>query len=117
MRRHFHGSFRTNYQATIGAEFKSTDVEIEDTLVSMQVWDTAGQEKYQSVQGFYYRGADACVLVFDLTNIESLVGLGKWKDEFLRIAGQSKRGEFPFVLLANKADLLAERKVEGRKAG
>ena len=87
---------------------------MDDKLVSMQVWDTAGQEKYQSVQGIYYRGADACILVCDLTNPDSFVALTRWKEEFLRMAGILDPQSFPFVLLGNKSDILAERKVGPR---
>ena len=77
----------------------------------MQIWDTAGQEKYQSVQGVFYRGADGCVLVYDITNIESFQGLRKWKEEFLNGSNVSNPETFPFVLIGNKADLITERKV------
>ena len=39
--------------------------------VTIQIWDTAGQERYQSLGRAFYRGAEACVLVFDITNLQS----------------------------------------------
>jgi len=77
----------------------------------MQIWDTAGQEKYQSVQGVFYRGSDGCVLVYDITNVESFQSLRKWKEEFLNGANVSNPESFPFVLVGNKADMVTERKV------
>ena len=77
----------------------------------MQIWDTAGQEKYQSVQGVFYRGSDGCVLVYDITNVESFQNLRKWKEEFLNGANVSNPESFPFVLVGNKADIVTERKV------
>lgn len=82
--------FSTQYKATIGADFLSKDVMIEDKLVTMQVgvaaptvstpqltrgrgpqiWDTAGQERFQSLGVAFYRGADACVLCYDKTNLK-----------------------------------------------
>ncbi len=100
-----------NYLATVGADFKSREFVIDDTLVTMQVWDTAGQEKYQSIQRFYYRGADGCILVFDLTNPDSFVAVNRWHQEFLRAISDQRRTGIPCVLLANKVDLLGERKV------
>ena len=109
--RYVQNNFSTQYKATIGAEFLSKEILTGDKIVSMQIWDTAGQEKYQSVQGVFYRGADGCVLVYDITNIESFQGLRKWKEEFLNGANVSNPETFPFVLIGNKADMVTERKV------
>ena len=80
----------------------------------MQIWDTAGQEKYQSVQGVFYRGADGCVLVYDITNTESFQSLKKWKEEFLNAANISSEN-FPFIIVGNKSDLITERKVNDKR--
>jgi len=52
----------------------------------MQVWDTAGQERYQSLGQAFYRGADACVLVYDITNVNSFNNLVVWRQNFLEKA-------------------------------
>ena len=70
----------------------------------MQIWDTAGQERFQSLGVAFYRGADSCVLVFDITNIKSFEALGQWKEEFLIQAGPANPEAFPFVVLGNKVD-------------
>lgn len=57
-----------------------------------QIWDTAGQERFQSLGVAFYRGADCCVLVFDLTNYKTYESLESWKDEFL-IQVQKRGGE------------------------
>ena len=85
--------------------------------MTMQIWDTAGQEKFQSVQGVFYKGSDACMLVYDITSVSSFQGLNKWKEEFLSHANASNPDAFPFVLIGNKADLQADRKVLGEKYG
>ncbi len=82
-----------------------------DRLVSMQMWDTAGQEKYQSVQRVFYRGSDACVLTYDITDIKSFQNLPRWKEEFINACTISAPDKFPLVLLGNKSDLSTERKV------
>ncbi len=76
----------------------------------MQIWDTAGQEKYQSV---FYRGSDGCIIVYDVTNVESFLALKKWKEEFINAANLPNPESFPIVMVGNKADLMAERKVPG----
>lgn len=50
---------------------------------SLQIWDTAGQERFQSLGVAFYRGADCCVLAFDVTSASSFKSLDSWRDEFL----------------------------------
>ena len=57
--------------------------------VNMQVWDTAGQERYQALGQAFYRGADACILVYDITNGASFEHLVAWRQKFLEKAGPS----------------------------
>ena len=56
---------------------------VEERLVTMQIWDTAGQERFQSLGVAFYRGADCCVLVFDVTVAKTFETLDSWRDEFL----------------------------------
>lgn len=48
-----------------------------------QIWDTAGQERFQSLGVAFYRGADCCVLVYDVNNAKTFDDLDNWRDEFL----------------------------------
>lgn len=57
--------------ATIGADFLTKEVMVDDRLVTMQLWDTAGQERFQSLGVAFYRGADCCVLVYDVNSSKS----------------------------------------------
>ena len=52
-------------------------------FVSQQIWDTAGQERFQSLGVAFYRGADCCVLVYDVNVMKSFDNLDNWRDEFL----------------------------------
>lgn len=70
-----------------------------------QIWDTAGQERFQSLGVAFYRGADCCVLVYDVTAPNSFKNLDSWRDEFLIQAGPRDPEHFPFVVLGNKIDL------------
>ena len=51
--------------------------------ILFQIWDTAGQEKFRSLGGAFYRGADCCVLVYDITNKKSFDNIESWITEFL----------------------------------
>jgi len=53
------------------------------SLFSWQIWDTAGQERFQSLGVAFYRGADCCVLVFDVNSMKSFENLNNWREEFL----------------------------------
>lgn len=75
------------------------------SLLSPQIWDTAGQERFQSLGVAFYRGADCCVLVFDVTAPNTFKTLDSWRDEFLIQASPRDPENFPFVVLGNKIDL------------
>jgi GTPase SAR1 family protein len=49
----------------------------------VQIWDTAGQERFQSLGVAFYRGADCCVLVYDVNSQKTFESLENWRDEFL----------------------------------
>ena len=70
-----------------------------------QLWDTAGQERFQSLGVAFYRGADCCVLVYDVNSSKSFETLDSWRDEFLIQANPQNAENFPFVVLGNKIDV------------
>jgi len=117
MNQYVHKRFSNQYKATIGADFLTKEVMIEDKLVTLQIWDTAGQERFQSLGVAFYRGADSCVLVYDITDSKSFDNLESWMDEFLVHAAPRNSDSFPFVVLGNKADLgSSRRQVSASKA-
>eukprot|EP00953_Heterococcus_sp_UTEX-ZZ885_P004937 3145-Heterococcus_DN1.PRE.1 len=103
--------FSTSYRATIGADFLQYDIEVEGRPVSIQIWDTAGQERFSSLGVAFYRGADAALLVYDITNARSFEQLGSWREEFLHQANPINPDSFPFVCIGNKMDKESERRV------
>ncbi|XP_055338346.1 ras-related protein rab7-like [Paramacrobiotus metropolitanus] len=105
MNQYVNKKFSNQYKATIGADFLTKEVAVDDRLVTMQIWDTAGQERFQSLGVAFYRGADCCVLVFDVNNAQSFKSLDSWRDEFLIQASPRDPENFPFVVLGNKIDL------------
>lgn len=106
-------------------------VALPDHCHILQIWDTAGQERFQSLGVAFYRGADCCVLVYDVNAQKTFDNLENWRDEFLSQvdsatllfckdlqsaklhaihhngnlqANPTDREHFPFVLLGNKVD-------------
>lgn len=101
---------------TIGADFQKKEVMIDNQNVNLQIWDTAGQEKFQSLGYAFYRGADSCALVFDLTNQKSFDALTRWKQGFLDNASPNDPKTYPFVVIGNKVDKTELRQVQSADA-
>jgi Ras-related protein Rab-7A len=117
LERFVNNRYSQQYKATIGADFSTKEMVVNDVIISAQFWDTAGQERYQSLGSAFYRGADACVLVYDITDARSLDTLGSWRDEFLVAAAPRDPDSFPFVVLGNKIDVVDKaREVPTRRA-
>jgi len=68
------------------------------------MWDTAGQEKHASIGFAFYRGANCCILTFDVSNQSSFDRLAFWKKNFLDQAQPPNASSFPFVVVGNKTD-------------
>ncbi|KAG2355902.1 P-loop containing nucleoside triphosphate hydrolase protein [Suillus spraguei] len=105
------GRFSTSYRATIGADFitKSLpDPKTPTEIISLQIWDTAGQERFSSLSSAFFRGADAVLLMFDVSAPETMHALTKWWEEFKHQAPVSDEevDNFCCVVVGNKMDLL-----------
>ena len=96
--------FTSQYRATIGTDFSSKALDVDGKFVSLQIWDAAGQERFQSLGPTDYRGTDCCILVYDVTNPTSFENIKKWQNEFSLQLGLSNTDDFPFLLLGNKSD-------------
>jgi len=118
MNQYVNKKFSNAYKATIGADFLTKEVQVDDRLITMQIWDTAGQERFQSLGVAFYRGADCCVLVYDVNTAKTFENLDNWRDEFLVQACPQDPDNFPFVVLGNKIDVDngASRVVQEKKA-
>lgn len=115
MNQYVNKKFSASYKATIGADFLTKEVLVDDRLVTMQLWDTAGQERFQSLGVAFYRGADCCVLVYDVNNSKSFETLDSWRDEFLIQASPRDPDSFPFVVLGNKIDVDERKRAISQK--
>ena len=104
LERYVKETFTGTYRVTIGADFLTKDIELDGNKVRLQIWDTAGQEKYRSLGTAYYRGADGCVFVFDLCDRRTLTDLDKWYVAFRSQLSEEKAKGFPMMLFGNKAD-------------
>ena len=117
--RYVQNQFRADFKATIGADFNSKTINVANQEVDLQIWDTAGDERFHSVGAAFYRGTDACILVYDVTQRESFNRLKAWEQDLFTKSGIDQQ-DFPIVVFGNKADLEAQRQVsaeEGQQFG
>lgn len=96
---------------TIGCDFIAKEIMIDNTTITMQVWDTAGQEKYQSLGYSYYRGTDCVAFVYDITSRKSFESIERWVSGFIEHAAPNDPASFPFICVGNKLDLEPQRQV------
>jgi len=69
------------------------------TTVTLQLWDTAGQEKFNSIGFAFYRGANCCILVYDICDAESFERLNTWKTNFVDAANPNDPETFPYIVV------------------
>ena len=93
--------FEEDYQPTIGAGYIPYRTTCDGKDVELQIWDTAGMERYKSLGPIYYRDAVAAIIVYDQTDQESAEAIHKWLDAF---KGTVKTHAF-IAIAANKDDL------------
>uniref|UniRef100_A0A8B9JK67 Ras-related protein Rab-34 n=1 Tax=Astyanax mexicanus TaxID=7994 RepID=A0A8B9JK67_ASTMX len=77
-------AFDKNYKATIGVDFEMERFEVLGVPFSLQLWDTAGQERFKCIASTYYRGAQAVIIVFDLTDVASLQHTRQWLEDAMK---------------------------------
>lgn len=99
--------FSIDSKATIGVEFQTKTLVIDQKIVKAQIWDTAGQERYRAVTSAYYRGAVGAMLVYDMTKRQSFDHIARWLDE---LRGHADKN-IVIMLIGNKCDLASLRAV------
>lgn len=93
--------FRSDYLPTLGVDIYYKQLTVNSKLVDLSIWDIAGQKGWEIMHKNYFKGADGCIAVFDLTRNRTLENLNSW---ILRVKEYSKP-DLPFVILGNKSDL------------
>ena len=102
--RFMYDKFDATYQATIGIDFLSKTVHLENSRgVRLQLWDTAGQERFRSLIPSYIRDSSVAVIVYDVANRQSFLNVAKWIDEV-----KQERGENVVIAIVGKKTDLVE---------
>jgi Ras-related protein Rab-2A len=100
--------FRDDHDITVGVEFGSNLIMVEDKILKLQVWDTAGQESFRSITKIFYRGAHVVMLSFSIINGMSFENLTDW----LREVRTQCSPEVMIFIVGNKSDLDSMREVQ-----
>ena len=108
------GVFKDSYVATIGVDFKLKTIHVDDSKVKLQIWDTAGQQRFRNITQTYYKGAAGIILAYSINNKPSFKNILTWIKQIESNTSESVCK----ILIGTKCDLEYEREVEeeqGRK--
>ncbi|KAJ3397514.1 Ras- protein Rab-4A [Lobulomyces angularis] len=113
LRRFIDGKFKSASVHTVGIEFGSKIINLTNKIVKLQIWDSAGQERFRAVTKSYWRGAAGCLLVYgesfynDITDMNSFKSIQSWLDDARNLASK----DAVMLLVGNKLDLEEYREV------
>ena len=114
LQRYIQKTFNDSYASTIGVDFFMKSINIGEKTIKLQLWDTAGTEKFRSITTGYYRGADAAFVVFDLSAKSSFKAVSEWIENYYKY--KNPDSEKNVVLIGNKVDLVDKREVTQEEA-
>ena len=98
--------------SSIGVDFKTKKLEIDEKLIKIQIWDTAGHEKFRTITTSYYKSAHAIIILYDITEQSSFEHIKNWMVEIEKFA---KQGVLKLIV-GNKKDLEDKRQVSKEEA-
>ncbi len=104
--------FSENYKATINLDFSYKNMKINDKIFRIQLWDTAGQEEFQSISRGYYKSGACALVVYDITDRETFNNVSSWVEE----CKNNGPSTITLVLVGNKIDLEDQRKIKEEEA-
>ena len=102
--------FNPSEQLVIGVDFHVKTVEVKGKIIKMQIWDVAGEERFMFLLPTYCLGANAVMIIYDITNSKTLDKMYNWI-EIIR----EKAGNIPIILIGNKLDLEKSREISKEK--
>lgn len=106
------GTFVERHGTTIGVDFSMKTVVVEGKRVKLQIWDTAGHERFRTITQSYYRSANGVVIVYDITKRASFLSIAKWMEEIRRYSANAVQ----VAIVGNKTDKEPMREVDFSEA-
>ena len=110
--RYADNTFSWDFLSTIGVDFKVRTLQIGEKVIKMQIWDTAGEERFRAITLSYYRGAHGIIVVYDVTSRESFENI---RSIWLKQIGQCANVSVVTMLVGNKTDLSSKRSVSSEE--
>ena len=104
--------FKEGYFASTGIDLITTSIKIEGKSFKIQIWDTAGQEKYRAMTKNLFLKTQGIVILFDISNETSFINLKSWMND---IKDECSR-DIPIILVGNKSDLVDKRVIDKERA-
>ncbi|MHA2128247.1 MAG: GTP-binding protein [Promethearchaeota archaeon] len=108
--RYCYDLFDPNDKLTVGVEFYVKPLEIHGKKIKLQIWDVAGGERFRFLLSSYVLGANAAMIIYDITKFTTLDQLNYW----IQII-REKAGDIPIMLIGNKLDLEDSRELKKEK--
>ena len=105
--RYVYGEFSEDYQNTLGVEFGVKNINIQNKICRIQIWDTAGQETFKSITKGYYKNSVCAIIVYDITRRDSFNNINTWINDCKTICSKT----VSMVLVGAKSDLEINRQV------
>ena len=97
--------FDSSINPTISVDFKNYLIKINEKIIRIQIWDTAGQEQFKSIVKQYYKNADICLFIYSIDNINSFDSINNWYKEVLDNNSKAGKNEMKSILIGNKKDV------------
>lgn len=91
--------FEEDFLSTIGVDFKIKEINTDGKRVKLQIWDSAGQERFRNITSSYYRNCSGIIIVYDVTRRESFDKVTDWIAEVRRFVPT-----VPLIVVGNKCD-------------
>ena len=110
--RYVNGEFSRDYMITIGMDFLTCNLELDNKIFKLNLWDTAGSEQFRSVTKGYYSNSCCALIVYDITNEQSFQNVKQWIDDCYAFANKN----IHLVLVGNKIDLEQDRRITKENA-
>ena len=112
IKKYVENKFNESYFASTGIDLITTSIKIEGKSFKIQIWDTAGQEKYRAMTKNLYLKSQGIIILFDITNETSFINLKNWMSQIKESRGE----DIPILLVGNKIDLEDNRVINKERA-
>ena len=114
--RYLTGVFKSTTSITIGVDFHVKKIKIDNKLVSLQIWDFAGENRFRFLLPSYVVGASGGIFLYDITRFSSLKNFPEWIEIFKKGFVGAKDKQLPVIMVGSKLDLSYKRAVSSKEA-